>query len=348
LENLTVGAASDPSQTNNEVGKYDSASARENALLRYTRIPWTVLFAETRLRQESLHRWEDGLIADSPTLAGPFKLNSEADIQSEEYRGGFNTSPWRQLSLGASFKHISNHTGYSGVNSVPAAYPGYLQSLDTDENQVEARLVYRATSWLKTSFSFRWQKTDFNNSVFPVAGVTNTAIESGTQEAHVYSVNSVLTPFRRLYLSGTFSYSDSRITTASDSSINGVVPWDGNVYTVMSSANFALNQKTDLHATYVFSKSDYAQNNASTGLPAGINYERHALQVGVTRRFPKNIVTTLAYAFYQYHEPTSGNANDYTAQGIFATVSVPWPWTTTTTMNSSPRMGTSQRDQASY
>jgi mono/diheme cytochrome c family protein len=325
LENFTLGFPGDTSTTNNEAGKFDSASARENLLLRYTKIPWTVLFAETRLRQESLHRQEEGSIESATLDSGPFTLNSDVDIHSEEYRAGFNTSPWRQLSLGASFKHALNHTDYAGMNSVSYAYPGFIQSLDTDENQIEARLVYRATSWLKTSFSFRWQKTDFNNAVFPVLGVTNTAIEAGNQEAHVYSVNTVLTPFRRLYLSSTFSYSDSRIATASDGTINGVVPWQGNVYTVMSSATFALNPKTDLHAAYVFSKSDYGQNNADTGLPAGINYERHSLQVGITRRFPKNLVTTLAYGFYQYHEPTSGNANDYTAQGIFATATIPWP-----------------------
>jgi len=93
---------------------------------------------------------------------------------------------------------------------------------------------------------------------------------------------------------------------------------------VLSSATFALNPKTDLNASYAFSKSDYAQTDLA-GLPLGVNYERNDVRAGITRRFPKNLVANLTYGFSQYREPTSGGASDFTAQTIFATVSFPWP-----------------------
>jgi hypothetical protein len=165
------------------------------------------------------------------------------------------------------------------------------------------------------------EETDFDSAT---GGIPGGPIEAANQKAHVYSVNAVFTPLRRLYLSSTFSYSDSRITTAPDG-VNGLVPWQGNVYSVLSSATFVVNPKTELHAACVYSKSDYGQNNQATGLPAGLDYERHSLQVGVTHRFAKNLVTSLGYGFDQYREPTSGGANDFTAHAVFGTVTIPWP-----------------------
>jgi hypothetical protein len=60
-------------------------------------------------------------------------------------------------------------------------------------------------------------------------------------------------------------------------------------------------------------------------LPAGIDYERHAVQLALSRRFASHLVATLGYGFYQYREPTLGGAADYRAHAIFATATIPWP-----------------------
>jgi Planctomycete cytochrome C len=313
------------------IGRLDSASARENVSLRLTRISHTVVFAEARLRQESLGRFESGqIVIDSPT-PDLFNRNTDADIESEEYRVGFDTSPWQRLSLGASVRHSYKHTDYVNLTShtipeLQPGYPGFFLWRDIEDNQAQARLVWRAAPWLKTSFNYRYQETDFSSATpsIDIVSLPGGRIEAANQDAHVYSVNFVLTPFRRLYLSSTFSYTDSRIATALDGA-GPLVPYEGNVFSVLSSATFALNAKTDLRFNYVYSKSDYRQNNHATGLPAGIDYERHSLRAGVTRRVTKNLVTSVTYGFSQYLEPTSGGVNDYTAHAVFATAAISWP-----------------------
>jgi hypothetical protein len=324
LENLLLPIAPGipPSPpTNMVVGNLDSASARENVSLRYARIPYTVLFAEAHLQQESLARFEMGQQRGSG-----FTRDADADIESAEYRAGFNASPWQRLSLGASFKHRLKSTGYGNIKTGTTLpdYPGFIEWRNIEENQIEARLVYRATSWMRTSFNYRIEETDFNSATTPIFILSpGGAIEAATQKARVYSVNAVLTPYSRLFLSSTFSYSDSRTATAFDGN-DGLVPYQGNVYSLLTSGTFALNQKTDLTASYACSKSDYGQNNQATGLPAGINYERHDLRVGITRRFAKGLVMNLAYGFSQYREPTLGGADDFTAHSVFATLTIPW------------------------
>ncbi len=85
-----------------------------------------------------------------------------------------------------------------------------------------------------------------------------------------------------------------------------------------------MNKSTDLHATYSFSRADYGQNNEA-GLPLGLNYTRHGLMMGVTRRLTSSLTMNLRYGFFQYSEPSSGAVNDYTAHGVFATLVVKWP-----------------------
>ena len=88
---------------------------------------------------------------------------------------------------------------------------------------------------------------------------------------------------------------------------------------------FALNPKTDFRLNYVWSQADYAQHNQLTGLPAGINYDRHEVQAGITRRFSKNLAASLTYGFSQYREPTAGGASDFSAHTVFTTLTMQLP-----------------------
>jgi hypothetical protein len=148
------------------------------------------------------------------------------------------------------------------------------------------------------------------------------AIEAGNENARVYSVSATLTPWRRLFFSDTFSYTDSRTATAQNGA-NYLTPWKGNVYSLLSSATFVLNTNTSFRATYAFSKSAYGQSNPN-GLPLGINYDRHALRFGVSQRLARNIVADVSYGFSQYREPTFGGAADFTAHAVFATLTFAW------------------------
>lgn len=325
-EDLRIGDPGVPvlfSDASMVTGNLDSRSARENALLRFTKIPFTVVTAEGRLQQESLARFEE-----RPDGNDPFTRDTDADISAQEYRVGFNSSPWSRLSFGASFKHRARRTDYTHLeifHPVGYLYPGFLVWRDIVNDQADARLVYRIAPWLRTSFNYRWQATDFDSATRPVdGGSPGGSLDAANYEAHVYSVNVVATPTPRLYLSGTFSCSDSRTRTAQNDA-GYLAPWRGDVISVLSSATFAVTPETNLRASLAFSKSDYGQGNAQTGLPAGINYERHAVQFAVAQRFAGKVTASLGYGFYQYHEPTSGGAGDYRAHAIFASATIPWP-----------------------
>lgn len=325
-EDLRIGDPSIPilfSDPSAVTGDLDTASARENVLLRYTAIPFTILSGELRLRQESLARFDE-----RPDGSEAFALDTDADIQTSEYRTGFNTSPWSSVSFGADYRRRDRRTDYTHVepfNPSGHLYPGFILWRDIVDNQVDARVTWRANAWLRTAFTFKWVQSDFNSATGPVPGSSpGGALDAANFESRVYSLNAVLTPFRRLFFSGTFSFSDSLTRTASNGA-GYLAPWQGNVYSVLTSATFALSPATDLRESYAFTQSDYGQNNAASGLPAGIVYDRHAVQVSLVHRFKDGVATTLGYGFFQYHEPSFGGLNDYRAHALFASATIPVP-----------------------
>lgn len=96
-------------------------------------------------------------------------------------------------------------------------------------------------------------------------------------------------------------------------------------FALTTTATYELNAKTSLQASYAFSCADYAQNNSAAGVPLGLDFTRHELIAGLVRQITNNLSGALRYEFSQYTEPSSGNANNFTAHGIFATLTYKWP-----------------------
>jgi hypothetical protein len=167
-------------------------------------------------------------------------------------------------------------------------------------------------------------ETDFNSATGSTDQTPGGPIKAGNYEAQTYGVSAVLTPVQRLYFSGTFNYSDTRTRTVQNGNLS-VVPYEGEVYNLIASANYIVNQTTDLHASYLFTRANYAQNNGAQGLPLGMDFVRHGFMVGMNKRLSSRLTTHLQYTFYRYGEPQHGEVNEYTAHGVFATVAVAWP-----------------------
>jgi hypothetical protein len=103
-----------------------------------------------------------------------------------------------------------------------------------------------------------------------------------------------------------------------------VIPWRGDIYSALGTANYILNEKTDLLLSYSYSRADFGQPETD-GLRAVIDYDWHVLHAGIQRQFRKRIATRLQYAFHHFREPSSGGFADYRAHGVFGVVTAAWP-----------------------
>lgn len=297
--------------------------------IRFTKIPFTTLFAEARFQENDLGRYEstDGGLT-------PFLLYADEANHQEDLRAGFNTSPWRRLSLSGQVQRYDDNTVYNNIEQrviLNEGYPGFIRRRDLISNKAEGKLGYQAATWLKTTLSYQYLANDYHTYTAPVAlglfppvsGVSpGGAVAPATYDAHIASFNATLTPWRRLFLSTTFSYQNARTVTGVIGSPS-VVPYAGNIYQAIVSGNYALNESTDLILTYSFAFADFTQ--APDSLPLGIKYHQHTLEAGIQHRLAKNTTVGLQYQFYHYDEPSSGGVDNFNAQGLFATLACRLP-----------------------
>jgi hypothetical protein len=301
----------------------DEFKAMQNATVRYTRIPWTVLSADLRFSQDETCEFQE----QAGGVPEAFSRKTDADNELYDIRTGFNTSPWTWFSLNTQYHFTSSDTAYNHVlDSTPlTGYPAFILGRQIRTDELETKLILRPATWLKTTLSYDIVTTDYSTETDPVGGSISPGgpLLAGVYDARDYSLNATLTPLRSLYFSGAFTYSDSRTTTA-DNSDPSIVPYKGHIYTLTPSAGYALGKTVDLSATYSFSEANYGENNAVNGVPLGLNYTRHNLAFGISKKINTHLSASLHYVFSEYTEPSAGGFNNYNAQGVFATLSYAW------------------------
>jgi mono/diheme cytochrome c family protein len=302
---------------------YDQSTVTENAALRYSKIPYTALFVEARLQQQSIGQYDSDL-----QPASGFVQNTDFSSQLSDIRAGFNTSPWRSVSINAHYRRYENDSHYDNDPGLPASsgYPAFIRARDLLTDEVETRLSWHPYSWLKTAFSYQYLTTRSWTDTDPSSGGISPGggLVAGEYSSRIYSLNTTITPCPRLFLSTTGSFQPSTSTSAAND-FAAVAVYHGQTYTVLASSTYVLTKNSDWFVSYSFSDADYAQNNFTAGLPMGIEYRQNALQTGLSRHFGKSITAQLKYGFYSYTEPTSGNADNYVAHSVFGTVSFKWP-----------------------
>ena len=306
------------------ISDIDRTTLTESVAIRSARVRYTTLFADARLKQEWLGHHES---ADGHYL---FVRDTDAQSQLWEGRIGFDTSPVAWAKLGAHYRLQKRHTTYDDgfADGDPAdilGYPTLIRSRDLDTQEFESRLTLRPLQWLRLTFKHRLVATDYHTATEPVSILTPGDLSpggrlfAGNSDAHVFSFNATLTPWRRLHWFSTVAFQDMRTVTRHDFS-DAVAAYRGEGWSVLSQGRFVLSPNTDVAGGHTFSTADFRQRNFATGLPAGLEYVLHAVHVGLHTRCTTNLTTKLQYALYRYHEPGLGGANDYTAHVVFASL----------------------------
>lgn len=317
-------AVPDPSAFSSQISR---AIYNEEFGLKYTKIPMTVVFADARWQQEDIGHAENYSLNDGVNDLDDFMRDTEARARLQQYRGGFTISPWQMSSFTANYKYRDKTTDYDhpldfdlDPVSPGNGYPAFITERDMQTDDIEARAILRVARWVRLNLKYELVSTDFHTTTAPTTtgGIPSGGgpILAGNYDAHIYSAGATLSPWQRLRLSATFSYSQSRIISGVNNGAE-ILPYKGDIYSVISSATFALSQKTDLQASYFYSQANYDQPDTGANTPFGLSYNRHGLLAGVTHQWKPYLSTKLQYGFFDYSDPTTQGVNDYTAHAVF-------------------------------
>jgi hypothetical protein len=286
----------------------DKTGFEETVGVRYTGIPYTNMHAEGRWKQEDIDLFEreleDGVLE--------FERSTDTGVERQRYTVGFNTSPFRRVTLSGRYRRTYRSNDFDHDVDTEPGYSAFVTKQDLTTDKITAKLTVRMTGAIKASLQYQHIATDINTEAdtTPPSSVT-----SGEYQADVYTASVTITPLSRLYLTGLFSYRDAR-TSVFDNGIPSVITYHGDVYTVIGTAGYALDSKTDLTCEYLFTRSDNFEDNSASGLPLGLDNQRHGFLAVISRRITDYLEVGLRYGFYTYDEDSNGGADDYTAHLI--------------------------------
>jgi hypothetical protein len=316
------------------VSDLDRSRLDQTAGLRFDGLPYTVIEADARWRQEWMDQAERGIVDDGFDDRRDFLRDTDATGRSQDYQAGFTLSPWPRLSVGSGVRYRVQDYGYDhGVDtdgSQPPfglsgnGYPAFIQARGVTGRHWHNRVIWRVAPALKAALKHEWSETRYTSdtdATFLPASPTPIVtpggeLLSGERTDHSYSANLTWTPTRRWYLSGTASFTDADSVSGVTGNSLALAPYSGDVVGLLASSSLRLSAKSDLTASYVFSRADYRQDNAAEGLPLGLQYDRHGVTASLTRRWHDRLSTRLFYGFYDYREATAAGANDYQAHAV--------------------------------
>jgi hypothetical protein len=304
----------------------DNDGIEETLGVRYVGIPFTTLYAEGRWAERGIDLNEKEF--ENGSLAGPnaFKRDTDTTVFRQQYTGGFNSSPIRNVTWSGRYRRTMNHNYYDNDVDTTEGYPAFLRRQEFDTDDVSTKLTLRPHAKVVLALKYQLVATKIHTKTdsVPTLSIPKGSVESGDYNASIYSFHVTLTPIPRMYLRGSFTYDDTS-TSAYDHNAHSVVTYHGNVYTIIATAGYAIDNKTDLTVEYSISKTDNSQNNGSDntpkagysntdyGLPLGLDNEIQAVSVGIARRFTENITGRLRNGFYTYRESSNGHKDDYSA-----------------------------------
>ncbi|MBM3846380.1 MAG: hypothetical protein FJ405_08850 [Verrucomicrobia bacterium] len=303
----------------------DKEKAEQTAILRFTGIPSLVLFAEGRLRQETTGFYEEQVGG----YGNSFDFLRDTSIAGErrEWKTGFSSSPGPRWSFGGHYRQRNYYDDYRvRRDETPflgsEGYPSFIRSREGLTDEVEARAVVKAASWLQTTLTYRWSDIDFKTQTdeAPTFSVPGGVLFTGKQNANTYSFNAGITPWQRLHLNAGLTYRNTRTTTEAND-MPSIAPFKGDLYSIISSITYVLTEKTDLVGSWTWSRADYGQVQPQ-GVPVGLDYDLHSIETGIRWKLRENLFARLQYGFYTYDERNTVGWNNYSAHTIFTTLNV--------------------------
>jgi len=309
------------SLTNQVRTSTDKTSFEETLGLRYTKIPFTTLYAEAKWTQQNVDLTETQLQNGGPDFA----RDTDTDISRQKYSVGFNTAPIKRWTFAGRYRHSISENDYDNSVDTTDGYPALIRAQDFTTDEVMAKLTWRPCNEFNVAFKYQWLQSDIRTTTDSIFwGVNNITpggeLTSGKHDSMIYTLSATVLPTARLYITGLFSLQDTH-TAAFDNASPEVVSYKGDVYTGTLALGYALDEKTDLTAQYSYSRASNFQNNAA-GLPLGMDNEMHGATVGISRRIKENITVRIRYAYYEYNDDATGGMNDYQAHLASASCTV--------------------------
>lgn len=287
--------------------------------LRYTGLKNWLFYAEAEWEEECGHVFE---VQNNEDLL----IDKDTHFMGQKYVVGATWYPMTRIDVAAQYYHkIADYD-----NDIFRASGQRLvgQDWDTDDANFHITVRPKVPPWLGMLSIVSRYDYIFTSIDGQLALDTSPLREQQTGEItkHLISESITWNPLARFYLqaSGSVALSQTETPASKISLVPNasptVVDFRNDYWTISTTAGYFLDDKTDLHADYIFFCANDHFKNSRVAVPYGLGATEHIVSAGIGREITKQIRLTLKYTYLNYEDETFGGHNDYTAHSIFSSL----------------------------
>ena len=301
----------------------DTLDITESLDIRYTGLTNWVLYARAELLQGegNLREVERALAAGADIIS----RDTDSSRFTQKYTVGANWYPLKQLNVAVQAFHRDRDNDYDHIfDSTPPAtpatgqgyYPAFIENQRFTTEDANIRLTYRPLNnlTLVTRYDFQYTTIESDMALLPET-------DSALSRAHIITESITWMPINRMYVQLSGSYTIDRLSSEANNILPRVQKSENDYYTASAAVGYALTEKTDVSANYLFYRADnYDPSIFAVGLPLNASLEEHMVGGAVVHRFNRRTQLTTRYAFITSHDETSGGNNDFDAHLLSTTL----------------------------
>lgn len=312
----TLRASQEELMVSSDRGLLDVAESLE---ARYTGFTNWVLYARGHWSQGQGNQEEREMVLETGAI--DIFRDTDFDRFTQKYSVGANWYPLRRLNFAAQYYHKIrqddfDHDEDSTINTTGNTYPAFITTHDFETDDVNFRMTWRPFTRLTLVSRY-----DFQVSTVDMAGGALKTIESSEVKAHILSQSITWSPLDRIYLQGSVNYVWDETDTPADDIVPGLVlDYDNSYWNASGAVGYALDNKTDLQAQYLYYRADNYEDNSALTQPFGADAEEHGVTATITRRIRPNLRWNAKYGFFTNRDKTSGGHNNYDAHLVYSSM----------------------------
>jgi len=288
----------------------------ESLEARYTGVTNWVIYARGEWLQGDGTLAEREIFIEELTRAD-ITRSTDSGRFTQKYIVGANWYPHRRVHAAAQYYHKTRENHYDHViANTEGLYPAFIRDQDFTTDDANIRITIKPLNNLTLISRYDVQFSTIESQMG-----TLSEMQSAKSTAHIITESITWSPFTRMYVQASGSYTMDKLETPANFIVPRVQVTENNYYTASGTVGFALTEKTDLTANYSFYLADnYDPSIAATAQPYGAGLEEHSVGGGVVHRFSKRMQWTTRYAFMTSHDETSGGNNDFDAHLLSTTL----------------------------
>ena len=251
-----------------------------------------------------------------------FERQTDRDRREHTYAAGLKLYPMRALHVAGEYYRKVRETDYihpvdPTSNDRGKRFPAFLTANDFTTDDYNIRVTLRPAPNLTIAGRYDYQTSTIDTAFDGLA-----TLETGDVKTRIFSATATFSPIPRLYLQGYLNKVEDERLTAEETLSGGVadlvIATTNDYWSAGVSAGLAVNDATDLSATYFHYESDNYFDNSGASVPYGSSSEENDFSVSVTRRFSDNLRVILKYGFFRNRDEAIGGLNNYDAHLVYA------------------------------